>query len=556
MGTGSGGGVFNRGSLLLKNTILAENGAMSKSDIFSDGTLSGAHNLIGDGAGQSVFIDGVDGNLVGTSAAPIDPMLGDWTEFYNGQWGYDLLPGSPAINAGSNELLPADRFDFDHDGDMTEPVPIDLAGTARISDGTVDIGARESVPEVFAVFWHSPQSRFLPGQTDLSLLFSRELTTLSTDDVTLVGPDGAVAITSVARIRYEHGWSEYAVEFDPLAAIGEYQLTVMPTVQDAEGGLLDQDLDGTSGEAGDDRYVARWLLAGSEVVARPDHYTVSENATLSADVTAGVLANDFDVDQDGDPLQVVLIELTAHGELVIQDDGSFTYTPAANFNREDTFRYVASDGIHDSAVVTVFLTVSTIHPQCNGLKPSDVDDNGTIAPQDALWVINALNRDGVHEFSNDRPRPLYQPFYDTNRDGWLTPVDALQVINHLQRNGAGEGEAFGTVRNVTGHSLPVAACDPSGWIHAGGQLGAPSDLPSLILDTLHESDPLVGEDLAWATVDELFLESLPARIDWEAFDEYLPELAVRMARMNSEDLAQFLQDELTELPEDLLDLLT
>ncbi|MDA1054741.1 MAG: carboxypeptidase regulatory-like domain-containing protein [Planctomycetota bacterium] len=69
----------------------------------------------------------------------------------------------------------------------------------------------------------------------------------------------------VTRIGQGNGWSEYAVRFDPLGSTGEYQLTVMPTVQDEEGGFLDQDLDNTPGELDDDRYVAAWSLTGPRV---------------------------------------------------------------------------------------------------------------------------------------------------------------------------------------------------------------------------------------------------------------------------------------------------
>ena len=59
-----------------------------------------------------------------------------------------LQAGSPAIDMGSNDLLPADIFDLDGDGDISEPLPIDLDGNARIYDGgsgkaVVDLGAYE-----------------------------------------------------------------------------------------------------------------------------------------------------------------------------------------------------------------------------------------------------------------------------------------------------------------------------------------------------------------------------------------------------------------------------
>jgi len=63
---------------------------------------------------------------------------------------YYLLPGSPAVDAGANVLVPADTFDVDMDGDTSEPVPLDLAGNPRfvMQEGsapnrTVDLGPFE-----------------------------------------------------------------------------------------------------------------------------------------------------------------------------------------------------------------------------------------------------------------------------------------------------------------------------------------------------------------------------------------------------------------------------
>jgi hypothetical protein len=58
-----------------------------------------------------------------------------------------LLPGSPAIGAGSNAWIPNDAFDLDGDGNTTEPLPVDQRGPgfARVAGFTVDIGAVEAV---------------------------------------------------------------------------------------------------------------------------------------------------------------------------------------------------------------------------------------------------------------------------------------------------------------------------------------------------------------------------------------------------------------------------
>jgi len=75
----------------------------------------------------------------------------------------------------------------------------------------------------------------------------------------------------------------------------------------------------------------------------------------------------------------------------------------------------------------------------------DVDDDGVVAPIDALLVINLINSAG----SGPLPRPTQQvtappPYYDVSGDDQLAPIDALIVINYLNTHPAapagGEGE--------------------------------------------------------------------------------------------------------------------
>ncbi len=54
-----------------------------------------------------------------------------------------LLPDSPALNAGNDAALPPDSYDLDGDGNVTEALPIDLDGSARIAGSAVDMGAYE-----------------------------------------------------------------------------------------------------------------------------------------------------------------------------------------------------------------------------------------------------------------------------------------------------------------------------------------------------------------------------------------------------------------------------
>jgi VCBS repeat-containing protein len=74
---------------------------------------------------------------------------------------------------------------------------------------------------------------------------------------------------------------------------------------------------------------------------------------------SGVLGNDTDV--EADPLTAVIDVAPDHGSVVLGSDGSFTYTPAANYHGPDSFTYHANDGTSDSAIVTVSLTVNPIN---------------------------------------------------------------------------------------------------------------------------------------------------------------------------------------------------
>jgi len=89
-------------------------------------------------------------------------------------------------------------------------------------------------------------------------------------------------------------------------------------------------------------------------VANADSFTLDEGTTL----TANVLGNDTDVDSA--TLTATLVSGAAHGSVTLSPEGSFTYTPNANFFGTDSFTYKASDGALDSNVTTVSLTVNDV----------------------------------------------------------------------------------------------------------------------------------------------------------------------------------------------------
>ena len=80
------------------------------------------------------------------------------------------------------------------------------------------------------------------------------------------------------------------------------------------------------------------------LTARGDSYTTPRNRTLSVVATrlSGVLYNDFDV--NGDPL-VAAHEVggPSNGNLTLNSDGSFSYTPSNDFQGDDQFTYQGED---------------------------------------------------------------------------------------------------------------------------------------------------------------------------------------------------------------------
>jgi hypothetical protein len=150
-GNASGGGlsIVSGSTVALANTLIAQDtlaagtggiaggggykshagsaGSASAPDV-SGSVTSSDHDLVGDGTASNLS-NGVNGNQVGTSASPINPLLGPLQDNGGPTQTMALLLDSPAIDAGDSTAagLPS----------------TDQRGFARISGAAVDIGAFE-----------------------------------------------------------------------------------------------------------------------------------------------------------------------------------------------------------------------------------------------------------------------------------------------------------------------------------------------------------------------------------------------------------------------------
>ena len=85
-----------------------------------------------------------------------------------------------------------------------------------------------------------------------------------------------------------------------------------------------------------------------------DSYVTRQNVMLRVPAP-GVLANDHDA--DGDPLTAILVTKPTHGWLSLDADGAFVYFPDYGYTGEDSFTYLARDGVQESAATPVSLYV-------------------------------------------------------------------------------------------------------------------------------------------------------------------------------------------------------
>ena len=144
---GGGGGVFGfdnifNGRVRVENSIVAGNTAAGvPSEVVRDpqGQLAIRHSLIGNAEGLGAIAGNV-GNLTGTAANPLDPLLDALADNGGPVPTHALLLDSPAIDAGSNALA------VDAGG---APLRFDQRGEGfdRIGGGTVDMGAIEGFRE-------------------------------------------------------------------------------------------------------------------------------------------------------------------------------------------------------------------------------------------------------------------------------------------------------------------------------------------------------------------------------------------------------------------------
>ncbi|RDH80494.1 tandem-95 repeat protein [Mycolicibacterium moriokaense] len=155
-------------------------------------------------------------------------------------------------------------------------------------------------------------------------------------------------------------------------------------------------------------------------MAGPDSYDATEDDVLDSAMSAlpGLLVNDADVDADTSLSVVAETKSTEQGgSVVLNADGSFVYTPAANFHGDDTFGYTLTDS---SAAANATGTGSvTIHVAPVNDAPTVVASGADPADGSIVYTVADVDGDVVAVTVLSGPDPAHGTLVD-NGDGTLT----------------------------------------------------------------------------------------------------------------------------------------
>jgi FtsP/CotA-like multicopper oxidase with cupredoxin domain len=249
-----------------------------------------------------------------------------------------------------------------------------------------------------------------------------------------------------------------------------------------------------------DRRLADGMLAflavaeastGTPLASNDDHAT-NEDAPLVV-AAPGVLGNDGAYADDPTGTTASWLSGPSHGTVNLATDGSFTYTPAPNYNGADSFTYQAVSGGSQSLPATVSLTVNpandapvaagnaysvaagdTLNVAAPGVLGNDSDIDG-----DTLSAVNhsalaGLTPSADGGFSYNAPATAGEvSFTYQASDGVATsdPASVVITVTAAAPNTAPVAvkDTFTVARNSTGNILNVLAndSDPDGNLDPG-----------------------------------------------------------------------------------------
>ena len=238
-------------------------------------------------------------------------------------------------------------------------------------------------------------------------------------------------------------------------------------------------------------------------VAKPHSVTTMEDTPVTISLTGS--------DPDSDPLAYSTVTGPSHGRLK-GTAPNLTYTPNANFYGSDNFTFKVNDGITDSALATVSITVSPVND-----PPVANDDTATTHEDTAAVTIDVPANDT--DIDNDT-LTVTAVSQGTNGSVTINPDSTLSYSPHANFYGSdtftytisdNKGLTDTAKVNVTVNMVndaPVITSAPVTTTTAG----------ALYTYDVNAADPDVGDTLAYSLTtkpDDMTINSATGLIQWK-----------------------------------------
>ena len=288
--------------------------------------------------------------------------------------------GRFAIDSVTGEVTVAGDIDFETDGATRDIVIRAESADGSFSDQTFtltinDVNEAPTVSISGVVFSIPESTDTTDGIRIADILVSDDA--LGNNQLSLSGANAGVFEIVGNELRLRAGT---VLDFDSLS---EYDVNIEVN-------------DTAIGDAVDDAVSHTLNVLDSDVVLVSNNDAYEVNQLESVEISAnGVLSNDIDV--SGQELMATLVSAPSNGQVVLNSDGTFVYTPNENFSGTDSFTYQAFTAFAVGNVATVEITVldTGISAGPGGIdNPSDSqnsDDNQMESPDNGETISNEMN---------------------------------------------------------------------------------------------------------------------------------------------------------------------
>jgi VCBS repeat-containing protein len=311
----------------------------------------------------------------------VNPTLQD-ADFNQGTQGWDSL-GSITTNTDTSSVTLAETTDTQ----TSLSQAFTLGANDRFLSFTVD-----------QLELHGSGTELQSAPTGPSDAFEVALLDATTYQPLLDSANGAPS--GVGGLGWTHSDAALNLQHDASGALVEHKTQGIRSVLNADGSttytldlrflsvgssvLLAFDLLGFG--AADSKVTLRNIHLGAVPIAVDDAVTTAEDTP----VTIAALANDVDATQPG--YVPVIVSGAQHGSVTVNADGTFTYTPDANYFGADSFSYGLGDGSQQSNSVTVSINVTPVNdaPIVQDSSAQTAEDT----PLTLSLLTNAVDVDG------------------------------------------------------------------------------------------------------------------------------------------------------------------